>query len=323
MSCFPGQTGENRNHVEWETRLRIAIGAARGIAEIHRQNGGELIHGNIKASNVFLNPQHYGFVSDLGLTSMIALAFTPSSIWCYAPEIESTQDVSQASDVYSLGILLLELITRKSPVNVPGGPKAVNLVKFVNSIKSKVRTCTVFDADLWTIHPIRKHIGNMLEIGIRCAAKSIKKRPKMSEVVRMLEDLQVTKAGSSVPSSQELVFFENGNSTFDFEDLLRSPAEVIGKGTFGNSYKVILETGDIITVKRLKDVNATSEEFNQHMEIIGKMRHVNVDKSLGYYYSRDEKLVLYAYENQGSLSALLHGTCNIFLPLLHRYLIVR
>ncbi|KAL0400915.1 UNVERIFIED_CONTAM: putative inactive receptor kinase [Sesamum latifolium] len=139
-----GQTGQNQSPVAWETRLRIAIGAARGVAAIHAQNGGKLVHGNIKASNIFLNSQQYGIVSDLGLGNMIEPTCMPTAL-CYAPEVKNAGDVSQASDVYSFGILLLELLSRKSPANVPHGPEAVDLVKLVNSIKSSERAAKIED----------------------------------------------------------------------------------------------------------------------------------------------------------------------------------
>ncbi|KAG8381516.1 hypothetical protein BUALT_Bualt06G0129900 [Buddleja alternifolia] len=296
-----GQTGEFLAHVDWETRLRIAIGAARGIAEIHSQNGGKLVHGNIKSSNIFLNPQHYGCVSDLGLTNIIETTFMPTAR-CYAPEVESTQNVSQESDVYSFGIFLLELLTRKSPVHV-------NLVKLVNSIKSKVRTSTVFDADLLEFPAIREQMVKVLQIGISCIAKSIKKRPKMYGVVNMLENLGKMNIGNSVSLERKLVFVEDGNVTFELEDMLRASAEYLGRGTFGSSYKAVLRNRDItISVKRLKDVNVTFEEFQQHMEAVGRMRHENVVQLRAYHFRREEALLVYDYCDQDSLYALLHGT---------------
>ncbi|KAL0400638.1 UNVERIFIED_CONTAM: putative inactive receptor kinase [Sesamum latifolium] len=134
-SLLHGKNGENRASVDWPTRMRIAVGAIRGIAHIHTQIGGKLVHGNNKASNIFLNSQMYGCVSDLGLAYVTATALMPNS-YCYAPEVENTQNVSQASDVYSFGVLLLELLTRKSPVQVSGS-EAVDLVKLVNSVNRK------------------------------------------------------------------------------------------------------------------------------------------------------------------------------------------
>ncbi|KAK4489606.1 hypothetical protein RD792_005418 [Penstemon davidsonii] len=74
-----GRSFENRANLDWETRKRIALGAARGIAHIHTQSGAKLVHGNIKASNIFLDSQHYGCVSEYGLTNMISRYHAPES----------------------------------------------------------------------------------------------------------------------------------------------------------------------------------------------------------------------------------------------------
>ncbi|KAK4431645.1 putative inactive receptor kinase [Sesamum alatum] len=306
-----GRSGRNKSHVDWETRRRIAIGAARGIAAIHAQNGGKLVHGNIKASNIFLNSQKYGCVSHIGLATMVETIFMPTAGYS-APEVKNVRDISQAADVYSFGILLLELLTRKSPVHAPGGPQSVDLVKLVNSVKSKERAAKVFDSELLTYPTIREQAVIMLQIGITCTAKSTKKRPKMLEVVRMLEDINTMNRGSTAnPQNQvslkrKLVFVEDANPKFELEDLLRASAEVLGKGISGTSYKARLENGNTVVVKRLKDVMVTFEVFQQHMNVIGKMRHENVHKPRAYYFSRDEKLVVYDYYEKQSLSDLLH-----------------
>ncbi|KAK4431650.1 putative inactive receptor kinase [Sesamum alatum] len=312
-----GKTGESPAQVDWETRLKIAIGVARGIAAIHAQNGGKLVHGNIKATNIFLNSQHYGCVSDLGLTDMIATKFM-SKARCYAPEVKNTRNASQASDVYSFGILLLELLTRKSPIDVPGGREVVDLVKLVSSVKSKEWAAKVFDADLLKNPTIREQMVTMLQIGIRCVAKSIKKRPKISEVLKILEDLNMKNTGNSVSPRRELIFFEDSNATFELKDMLRASAEVLGKGTFGTSYKARLDYGNTIMVKRSKDVNATHMEFQQHIEVIGRMRHENVAELRAYYFSKEEVLLVYDYQNQGSLSALLHVGAAKGIAHIHR-----
>lgn len=313
FSLFTGQTGENRAHVDWETRLKIAIGAARGIAEIHTKLGGMLVHGNVKASNVFLNLQSYGCVSDLGLTNMMKTTFMPTA-QCYASEVKNTQNVSQASDVYTFGILLLELLTRKPTAHVPGGPAAVDLIKLVYSVKNKERAAKVFDADLLKHPTISEQMVKMLQIGITCVTKSIKKRPKMFDVVKMLEDIISLNSVSHDlnPISQDsleskLVFVEEANPIFDLEDILRASTEVLGKGTLGTSYKATLKNGNTFMVKRLRDVIVTFYDFQELMEVLGRMRHKNVVKLRAYYFSRDEKLLVYDYYNQGSVSALLHG----------------
>ena len=73
------QKGEDRIALDWETRLRIAIGAARGIAHIQSVNGGKFVHGNIRSSNIFLNSKKYGYVSDFGLATVMSTLAPPIS----------------------------------------------------------------------------------------------------------------------------------------------------------------------------------------------------------------------------------------------------
>ncbi|MFS7991514.1 putative protein kinase RLK-Pelle-LRR-III family [Helianthus anomalus] len=114
--------------------------------------------------------------------------------------------------------------------------------------------------------------------------------------------------GASAESGRnKLVFFENIYG-FDLEDLLRASAEVLGKGSVGTSYKAVLEEGTTVVVKRLKDVTVTKKEFEVQMEVLGKVKNENVVELRAYYYSKDEKLLVYDYLPAGSLSALLHGS---------------
>ncbi|KAJ6294950.1 hypothetical protein OIU76_022938 [Salix suchowensis] len=135
-SILHGKRGEVQTPIDWETRLKIAIGAARGIAHIHTQNGGKLVHGNIKSSNIFLNSQGYGCVSDIGLASLMSPMPPPimRAAGYRAPEVTDSRKAAHASDVYSYGVLLLELLTGKSPMHATGGDEVVHLVRWVNSV---------------------------------------------------------------------------------------------------------------------------------------------------------------------------------------------
>ncbi|KAL0304374.1 UNVERIFIED_CONTAM: putative inactive receptor kinase [Sesamum radiatum] len=104
-----------------------------------------------------------------------------------------------------------------------------------------------------------------------------------------------------------VIFFEGCNLVFDLEDLLRASAEVLGKGTFGTTYKAALEDSTTVAVKRLKEVIVGKRDFEQQMEVVGNIRHENVAPLRAYFYSKDEKLMVYDYYNQGSVSALLHA----------------
>ncbi|KAL2558685.1 putative inactive receptor kinase [Forsythia ovata] len=312
---LPGKPGGNRAQLDWDTRVRIAVGAARGIAHIHTQKGGKLVHGNIKSSYIFLNSEQYGCVSDLGLANMIATSVKQTEQY-HAPEVKNTRNVSQASDVYSFGILLLELLTRKSPLHSTGGDEVVDLVKLVNSVNRKKHTTKVFDVELLRNPDIEEQMVKMLQIGMSCVAKTQKKRPKMSEVVKMMEDIRMMSTRICF-LRKKLVFTEGFNPAFDLRDMLRASAEVLGKGMFGNSYKAKLENGITIMVKRLKGVNVTSQAFPQQMEVIGRMRHENVAALMAYYCLNDEILMVYDYYGQGSVFSILHGKLIPDVPMVH------
>jgi len=117
--------------------------------------------------------------------------------------------------------------------------------------------------------------------------------------------------GSGVQEAEKnkLFFFEGCSYNFDLEDLLRASAEVLGKGSYGTAYKAVLDDGTTVVVKRLREVVAVKKEFEQQMEVVGRMgQHPNVVPLRAYYYSKDEKLLVYNYMPAGSLFALLHGT---------------
>ncbi|XP_023772279.1 probable inactive receptor kinase At1g48480 [Lactuca sativa] len=116
-----------------------------------------------------------------------------------------------------------------------------------------------------------------------------------------------TGGGADGSGNKKLVFFRNSSTIFDLEDLLRASAEVLGKGTFGTAYKAVLEAGMMVAVKRLKDVTVSEPEFREKIEFVGAMNHENLVPLRAYYYSKEEKLLVYDYMPMGSLSALLHG----------------
>lgn len=107
--------------------------------------------------------------------------------------------------------------------------------------------------------------------------------------------------------SKSLLFFGNSPRVFDLDDLLRASAEVLGKGTYGTTYKAALDSGMAVAVKRLKEVVVSEEEFRAKMEEIGRLDHENLNALRAYHASGNERLLVFDYLPVGSLSALLHG----------------
>lgn len=170
----------------------------------------------------------------------------------------------------------------------------------------------MFDPDLLKHPSISKQMVKMLQIGIKCVAESARKRPNIFEVLKMLEDVV---ALDPTHSSKEgkLVFVDDVNPVFELEPLLVAPSELLGRGSLGTtSYKVTLD-GSTLVVKRMSNVTATFDDFQQHVELFGRMNHINVGRLKAYYYVTDEKLLVYDYYSQGIVSALLHGMSNVLV----------
>ncbi|KAI9097518.1 hypothetical protein K1719_025289 [Acacia pycnantha] len=186
-----GRRGEERISLDWDSRLRIAIGAARGIAHVHAQQGGKLVHGNIKASNIFLNSEGYGCISDIGLATLMSPIGPPSlrTAGYRAPEVTDPRKASHASDVYSFGVFLLELLTGKGPMHATASEEAVHLVRWVNSVVREEWTAEVFDAQLLRFPNIEEEMVQMLQLAMACVAIVPEQRPKMQDVSRTMEDI--------------------------------------------------------------------------------------------------------------------------------------
>ncbi|KAI4330918.1 hypothetical protein MLD38_029157 [Melastoma candidum] len=122
-------------------------------------------------------------------------------------------------------------------------------------------------------------------------------------------------AADDQEKDNKIMFFIGDSHAFNLDDLLRASAEVLGKGTFGVTYKAALEDGAIVVVKRLKDMHVRRREFEQQMEVGGRMKHENVAPLRAYYCSKDEKLPIYDHYSRGSLYSNLHDKGERRAPL--------
>ncbi|KAI8529011.1 hypothetical protein RHMOL_Rhmol12G0192600 [Rhododendron molle] len=95
-----------------------------------------------------------------------------------------------------------------------------------------------------------------------------------------------------------------------FKELLRAPAELVGRGSNGSLYKVKLVGGVIVAVKRVKNWEISKEDFSKRMQRIDQVKHPNLLPTLAYYCSDQEMFLVYEFQQNGSLFSLLHGSPN-------------
>ncbi|CAL9170340.1 probable inactive receptor kinase At1g48480 [Musa acuminata AAA Group] len=176
--------------LDWETRLEIALGAAQGIEYIHSKGAG-VSHGNIKSSNVILSRSNKACVADFGLSSLGSIPMPNQRAAGYrAPEVTDVRKVSQKADVYSFGVLLMELLTGKSPAQTLNDEDTIDLPRWVQSVVREAWNSEVFDLELSRHQNVEEEMVQLLQLAIDCAVQYPESRPSMSEVVAQIEQIR-------------------------------------------------------------------------------------------------------------------------------------
>nr|CAD1824215.1 unnamed protein product [Ananas comosus var. bracteatus] len=191
--------------LDWAARRKIALGAARGLAFLHHSCIPHIIHRDMKSSNVLLDDNLEARVSDFGMAramtnvmdthlSVSTLTGTPGYV---PPEYYQSLRCTTKGDVYSYGVLLLELLTGKRSTDASDFGDN-NLVGWVKQ-HSKLRISDVFDKELLKADPsVELELLEHLKIACACLDDRPFRRPTMLKVLTMLKEIH---AGSAVPTA--------------------------------------------------------------------------------------------------------------------------
>ncbi|KAK8919021.1 putative inactive receptor kinase [Platanthera zijinensis] len=120
--------------------------------------------------------------------------------------------------------------------------------------------------------------------------------------------------------SGSLVFCAGEAQVYTLEQLMRASAEMLGRGSVGSTYKAVLDNRLILCVKRLDAAKisiAGKEGFERHMEVVGRLRHPNLVPLRAYFQAKEERLLVYDYQPNGSLYSLIHGSRSTRAKPLH------
>ncbi|XP_068641512.1 protein NSP-INTERACTING KINASE 1-like [Aristolochia californica] len=179
--------------LDWSTRKRIALGAARGLLYLHEQCDPKIIHRDVKAANILLDDYCEAIVGDFGLAKLLdhtdshVTTAVRGTVGHIAPEYLSTGQSSEKTDVFGFGILLLELITGQRALEFG---KAANqkgaMLDWVKKIHQEKKLDMLVDEDLKNNYD-RIELEEMVQVALLSTQYLPGHRPKMSEVVRMLE----------------------------------------------------------------------------------------------------------------------------------------
>lgn len=187
--------------LSWAQRVKIAVGAAKGLEYLHEKAEPHIIHRDIKSSNVLLFDDDVAKIADFDLSNqapdMAARLHSTRVLGTFgyhAPEYAMTGQLNAKSDVYSFGVVLLELLTGRKPVDhtLPRGQQSLVTWATPRLSEDKVRQCvdTRLDGD----YP-PKAVAKMAAVAALCVQYEADFRPNMSIVVKALQPLLNTRPG--------------------------------------------------------------------------------------------------------------------------------
>ncbi|KAK2659256.1 hypothetical protein Ddye_005789 [Dipteronia dyeriana] len=185
----PGQAG-----LDWPTRLKIIKGVAKGVAYLYREFPSvPLPHGHLKSSNVVLDKSFEPLLTDYALVQVMNKEHAQAQMVAYkSPEFTQVGRTTRKTDVWSLGILTLEMLTGKFPANYLKQGKGVNadLASWVSSVVREEWTGEVFDKDMKATRNGEGEMLKLLKIGMCCCEWNADRRWEMREAVRRIQELK-------------------------------------------------------------------------------------------------------------------------------------
>ncbi|KAL5054184.1 hypothetical protein RYX36_034866 [Vicia faba] len=181
--------------LEWPTRYKIAVDAADGLSYLHHDCVPPIVHRDVKSNNILLDGDFGARVADFGLAKVVeitgkgikSMSIIAGSCGYIAPEYAYTLRVNEKSDIYSFGVVILELVTGRRPVDPEFGEK--DLVKWVCTTLDQKGVDHVIDSRLDSC--FKEEICKVFNIGLMCTSPLPINRPSMRRVVKMLQEVGI------------------------------------------------------------------------------------------------------------------------------------
>ncbi|TKY48479.1 serine/threonine-protein kinase RLCKVII [Spatholobus suberectus] len=198
-----------RKPLDWNTRMKIAAGAARGLEYLHDKMKPPVIYRDLKCSNILLGEGYHPKLSDFGLAKVgpsgdkthVSTRVMGTYGYC-APDYAMTGQLTFKSDIYSFGVVLLEIITGRKAIDRTKAAKEQNLVAWARPLfKDRKRFCEMVDPLLEGQYPVRG-LYQALAIAAMCVQEQPNMRPVIADVVTALNYLASQKYDPQIHSVQ-------------------------------------------------------------------------------------------------------------------------
>ncbi|CAK9136667.1 unnamed protein product [Ilex paraguariensis] len=190
-----GNHSSGQPSLDWPTRLKIIKGVARGLSYLYNELPSLIVpHGHLKASNVLLDESFNPILTDYGLIPVVNHEHAQDLMIAYkSPEYKQHGRITKKTDVWSLGILILEILTGKFPSNYfrPAGKgDDTDLGSWVISIFQGETTSEVFDKEMGGVKNSEGEMVKLLKIGLSCCESEMEKRLDIKEAVERIEEVR-------------------------------------------------------------------------------------------------------------------------------------
>ncbi|PQM39329.1 proline-rich receptor-like protein kinase PERK1 [Prunus yedoensis var. nudiflora] len=250
--------GKGQPTMDWPTRLKIALGSAKGLAYLHEDCHPKIIHRDIKAANILLDFKFEAKVADFGLAKLSSDVNTHVStrvmgtFGYLAPEYASSGKLTDKSDVFSFGVMLLELIIGRRPVDASQTFMEDSLVDWARPVLTRALEERNFDG---LVDPKLQNsydpneMARMVACAAACVRHSARRRPRMSQVVRALEgDVSLSDLNEGIRPGQSNVYSSYGSSDYDTsqykEDMKKFRKMALGSQEYGGSSEYSAPTSE-------------------------------------------------------------------------------
>lgn len=301
-----GEDGD-RNHLTWDQRLNICIGAASGLTCLHENN---IIHRDVKSTNILLNEYWIAKIADFGLSKRSHMQSHVSTdvkgTYGYLdPEYFYSRKLTVKSDVYAFGVVLLEVMFARPPVNTSFEElEQRSLVLWAQKCCKKGKLLDMIDTSLKEqVSP--QGMKMFSKIANDCLHKDSRKRPTMAEVFRSLllaSDLE----NNASPHKGKVGVASLKNDCFRHFKMKEVQAatnnfdedQIIGNGNFSKVYRGLIDGGTSkVSIKRWtqKISHQQINNIKMEMELQFKLHHLNLASLIGYYFYDHEVILVYEY----------------------------
>ncbi|KAF7840304.1 putative leucine-rich repeat receptor-like protein kinase [Senna tora] len=186
-------SGKSGIRMDWMRRLKVAAGAARGLAYLHELADPPIIHRDIKSSNILLDDHLNAKVSDFGLSKLLdsdtghITTQVKGTMGYLDPEYYMTQQLTEKSDVYSFGVLMMELVTGRRPIE-QGKFIVREVVRAMDKSKELYNLQAILDSAI-TKQNTPKGLEKFVDLALKCVKEHAAERPAMAEVVKEIENI--------------------------------------------------------------------------------------------------------------------------------------